>query len=62
MSDSSNPKRPATQTMRRRAMGIKARDAQRSLAAERRDFRRRHGNPDDWDSYECDLYLGLGGI
>ncbi|QHC26371.1 hypothetical protein [Streptomyces sp. GS7] len=62
MSNSSNPKRPETQTSRRRAMGIKARDARRTLAAERRDFRQRHGDPAHWGSYECDLYLGLGGI
>lgn len=60
--NSSNPKRTATQTARRRAMGVKARDTRRTLATEHRDFRLRHGDPAFWDSYECDPYLGLGGI
>ncbi|MEW1659704.1 MULTISPECIES: hypothetical protein [unclassified Streptomyces] len=43
-------------------MGVKARDTRRTLATEHRDFRLRHGDPAFWDSYECDPYLGLGGI
>lgn len=58
---SSNPKECTTQTTRRRAMGIRARDEQRMQAAERRDTRQRRGDPPYWDG-ECELYLGLGGV
>ncbi|WP_275466871.1 hypothetical protein [Streptomyces noursei] len=40
----------------------RVRQQKRSLAAERREFRQRHGDPGDWDPAECDLYLGLGDV
>ncbi|MEW1674889.1 hypothetical protein AB0O47_16810 [Streptomyces noursei] len=61
---SSNPRQHATtQTTRRRALGVRARDERRLQAAERRASRKRHRAALYWDGDEWgELYLGFGDV
>ncbi|MFK0295620.1 hypothetical protein ACIQU6_34845 [Streptomyces sp. NPDC090442] len=58
MSNSINSKPRPTRTTRRRAMGIRARDERRALAAVRDKSRQGYGDPADWSNDE--LYVGVG--